>query len=234
RDARISRIIEGTSEIMRLFIAREAMDTHVRRLMPIMTGKGPKGKLIWEALTFYAKWYPKVLLPTSVSLNVRHLSPKNQDHVIFVARTCKKLARTLFHTMAKYRQKLEREQLVLQALVDIGTDLFAMAALLLRTEHELKARTDDEQLQDMADLFCMNARKRIKDNFKNLRRTQGKAIYKVAKAFMEGKYRWMLEGVYSNFPPASRPARITLPAELAKAEQPELEPQQQEAPPSEK
>ena len=155
RDARISRIIEGTSEIMRLFIAREAMDTHVRRLMPIMTGKGPKGKLIWEALTFYAKWYPKVLLPTSVSLNVRHLSPKNQDHVIFVARTCKKLARTLFHTMAKYRQKLEREQLVLQALVDIGTDLFAMAALLSRTEHELKARTDDEQLQDMASLFCI-------------------------------------------------------------------------------
>jgi len=234
RDARISRIIEGTSEIMRLFIAREAMDTHVRRLMPIMTGKGPKGKLIWEALTFYAKWYPKVLLPTSVSLNVRHLSPKNQDHVIFVARTCKKLARTLFHTMAKYRQKLEREQLVLQALVDIGTDLFAMAALLSRTEHELKARTDDEQLQDMADLFCMNARKRINDNFKNLKRTQGKAIYKVAKAFMEGKYRWMLDGVYSNFPPASRPARITLPAELAKAEQPELEPQQQESPPSEK
>ena len=77
RDARISRIIEGTSEIMRLFIAREALDAHVRRIMPLMTGKGPRGRLLWDAVKFYARWYPKLWLPSAISLNVRHLSPRN-------------------------------------------------------------------------------------------------------------------------------------------------------------
>ncbi len=230
RDARISRIIEGTSEIMRLFIAREAMDTHVKRIMPIMMGKGPRGKLIWEAVKFYAKWYPKVWLPASVSLNVRHLSSRNQDHLVFVARTCKRLARTMFHTMAKYQQKLEREQLILQAFVDIGTELFAMAASLSRAEYELKSRTNDEHLQDMVDLFCTNARRRIKDSFRLVKRSHSKAIYTVSKAFMEGKYRWMIDGVYTDFPPASRPARMTEPAETAKPEPLEPSPEEEESP----
>ena len=218
RDARISRIIEGTSEIMRLFIAREAMDVHVKRIMPLMMGKGPKGKLLWEAFKFYVKWYPKAWLPAGISARLEHLSSQNQDHLAYVARTSKKLARTMFHTMAKYRQKLEREQLILQAFVDIGTDLFAMAAVLARAEHELKARQDDEHLQNLVDLFCTNARMRIKDSFRSVKEPRGKAIYKISSAFMEGHYRWMIDGVYTDFPPASRPARMM---DTGVAEQPE-------------
>lgn len=230
RDARISRIIEGTSEIMRLFIAREALDAHVRRIMPLMTGKGPRGRLLWDAVKFYARWYPKLWLPSAISLNVRHLSPRNQDHVLFIARTSRKLARTLFHTMAKYQQKLEREQLILQAFVDIGTDLFAMAASLSRAEYELKTRSGDENLQDLVDLFCTNARRRIQDNFKKAKRSRGQAISRVADAFMEGKYRWMIDDVYTDFPPASRPARMTRPVELKRPENPEPRAEEQESP----
>lgn len=232
RDARITRILEGTSEIMRLFIAREAMDTHVRRIMPIMLGKEPRGKLIWEAVKFYAKWYPKVWLPASVSLDVRNLSPRNQDHVMYVARTSKRLARKMFHTMAKYKQKLEREQLILQAFVDIGTDLFAMAATLARAEHELKNRPHDDDLQNMIDLFCTNARQRIKENFKTVKQNTGKACYKMSTAFMEGNFEWMVTDTYTDFPPANRPARMTDAVDADQPEEPAppIEEEQQKSP----
>ena len=44
RDLRLNRIVEGTSNIMRLFISREAMDFYVRTLMPVMNSRLSLGR----------------------------------------------------------------------------------------------------------------------------------------------------------------------------------------------
>ncbi|MBI4556254.1 MAG: acyl-CoA dehydrogenase family protein [Candidatus Hydrogenedentes bacterium] len=214
RDTRISRIIEGTSEIMQLFIAREAMDTHVSRVMPIMDPRTPFSKkwpLIRKAMGFYMKWLPKQYLPSSAAFNVRYLSAANQDHLAYVGKTSKKLARSLFFAMAKHKQKLEREQLVLRCYVDIGTDLFAMAASLSRAESLLAKNPSDKTLQDLVDLFCRNAKKRIADNFRRARRNHNWLVNRVRDAYMEGKYDWMTTDIYKELEAPS--AKSAAPAE---------------------
>jgi len=108
----------------------------------------------------------------------------------------------MFHTMAKYQQKLEREQLILRAFVDIGTELFAMAAVLSRAEQMLhKQEVDGDTLQQLVDYICTRARQRIRDNFQAVKRNPGRLVNPVAEAFMKGRYAWLTEGIYTQFPP---------------------------------
>lgn len=201
RDARISRIIEGTTEIMRLFIAREAMDTHVSRVMPIMMGKGNMASLVWNAFKFYVSWYPKQWFPPMTPTGVQHLNGRNRGHLNYIAKTSKRLARTMFHTMARFGPKLEVEQLIMQQFVDIGTGLFGMAAVLSRAEQMLaKGQGDPESLQQLADFYCSHMRDQLKLMFRAVRNNRGRMINKVSDAFMEGSYKWLAEGVYTGFP----------------------------------
>jgi alkylation response protein AidB-like acyl-CoA dehydrogenase len=202
RNARIARIVEGSSEIMQLIIAREAMDTHLQFILPMMkAGSKVEKKAIRKKMArFYLAWYPKLWLPASAP-STAQLNAANQDHLAFIAKTSKRLARSLFHTMAKHRQKLENEQLLLANYVDIGTDLFAMAASLAHAESLLRHHSDNQSVQPLVDLFCRNARKRIEQNFRDTKNNHNRLFTKVANKVLDQEYAWMVEGVYTESPP---------------------------------
>lgn len=204
RDSRIARIVEGTSEIMRLYIAREAMDTHVRQIMPfMMKGTNKMQHFFSSFLPFYASWYPKTWLPAGGGYKVDNLSARNQSHLSFIAKASKRLARTMFHTMAKFGPKLEREQIIMANFVDVGTDLFAMAAALSYADALLgKVKGEEkEAVQDLVDLFCTDARARITANMKAVRRNHNNKYTKVANHAMDGKYEFFCDGLYDGTPP---------------------------------
>jgi len=198
RDLRINRIIEGTSEIMQLFIAREAMDVHIKHIMPILN---PKASLMTRvrsfvnAFLFYCGWYPKQWIHFPQFYKAQFLSRKNRLHVYYIATTSKKLARDLFHTMAKYQTRLEREQLLLGHFVDIGTDLFAMAASLSHLESLLSERKEDSHLQNLVDLFCREARTRIHQHFKKIKSTPKSLIQDVSQSLCDGHYDGLTTGI---------------------------------------
>ena len=95
RDSRINTIIEGTSQIMRLFIAREALDPHARKIMPLLdshAGFMSKLRLAFQMLAHYSIWYPKQWLPRPSVSNQNQLPKILQKHVSFAARMTPRLA----------------------------------------------------------------------------------------------------------------------------------------------
>ncbi len=209
RDMRIGRIFEGSSEVMHLIMAREALDTHFSLAMPLMKPKpGQKeGKIgiLLKLIKFYSVWYPSTYMPASTNFDVKHLNAANRAHLAFVARTCKKLARKIFHTMGKYQLKLEYEQVILGNFVDIGTDLFVMASSLAYAEHLLTTNPDDKTPQELVDLFCGEARRRIAANFALAKDGKyNKKYNKVAGLLMDGKLRWLAKDALTDVPPKYR------------------------------
>jgi alkylation response protein AidB-like acyl-CoA dehydrogenase len=194
RDARINTIIEGTSQIMRLFIAREAMDTHVRHIMPLMAKKSsPKEKLshLVKAIKFYSLWYPKQFLPGSQLPSDTDIPVELKSHMKFIGRQSKKLARNLFHAMGLYQQKLETKQHLMARLVNVGTDLFAMSATCSKAISMLKANPNDRGPAKLADLFCVQSRGRINKQFKHLFLNRDKDSYDLAQEILDDKYAWL-------------------------------------------
>ena len=198
RDTRINLIIEGTSEIMRLFIAREAMDPHLRRILPLMNPKTPVGEklkksaaMIWH----YAFWYPRQWVYLGRWKNHTKVSGKIRGHIKYVEKTSHQLARELFHAMAIYQQGLEKHQQILARFVNIGTDLFATAAACSRAAYLLGQNPADTGPDELADLFCKEAALRIRREFDAQRRNDDRMIYKVGRQYLDGKYSWLEEGI---------------------------------------
>ncbi|MBI2215417.1 MAG: acyl-CoA dehydrogenase family protein [Acidobacteria bacterium] len=200
RDMRINRIFEGTSEIQHLFIAREAVDPHMKRagimLKPDAT-LGEKLPALTKAGLHYAGWYPTLFVPKGRGNFGRF--GKLGKHLSFAESTSRKLARAIFHAMTLYQAKLERKQRTLFRIVDIGTDLFAMSAAITYAQYQAEKGGDTANAHDLADHFCREARIRIERNFETLFHNHDEQSYKVAMSFMKGEFQWaegmLVEGI---------------------------------------
>jgi hypothetical protein len=158
-----------------------------------------------QAAGFYGSWLPKLFLPEgSHHHEAPHLSERNRRHLAYASKTSRLLARRLFATMAKYGPKLEREQIVLGNFVDIGVELFVMAATLSYADHLLGANPADQTPQELADLYCRETRRRIETNFRSVKGNFNRQYDKVAGLLMAGELDWLAEGAANPIPPRYR------------------------------
>ncbi len=194
RDIRINLIIEGTSEIMHLFIAREALDPHLSRLKNLLDTKSTIGNKIKSFLStagYYAIWYPKLWLPFLNSPQSANLPGNLASHMHDVQKSSRRLARSIFHQMLRYQKKLEAKQSILNRVVDIGTDLFATSAVCSYTDYLVKNHPDKTNALDLADLFCREARKRINLHFQEERSNTDRQTISVARKLMAKEFEWL-------------------------------------------
>lgn len=197
RDSRINLIFEGTSEIMHLFMAREAVDKHLRVAGALVFGHASRREK-WEALpgiaSFYAGWYPTRWLGW-------RRWPRHGDfgklarHLRFVERASRKLARTTFHAMLRYQAKMQQKELFLFRAVDVAMDLFAMAASISRAR-AMRERGDPawREAEALADLFCRDRRVEIRRTFRDLWINRDRMENRVGRRVLGGTYAWLEEG----------------------------------------
>jgi alkylation response protein AidB-like acyl-CoA dehydrogenase len=203
RDSRINTIFEGSSEIMRLFIAREALDPHLKIGAPILDRRLPvsvRGAAGLRAARFYGAWYPSMYFPQSIG---RDFDGRLASHVRWCSGATRQLARRMFHQMLVYGPALEKRQLLLGRLVDIGAELFAMSATLARAQAMVE-RSDPEASTalDLVDYFCRRSRYRIAECFRSLTRNAdgsgcrlaGKMLACLPQTLSEGILRKIIDG----------------------------------------
>jgi alkylation response protein AidB-like acyl-CoA dehydrogenase len=198
RDYRINRIFEGSSEIMHLFMAREAVDKHLEvagALIDPEKSVNEKLAALPTMAAFYASWYPTRWLGWGQWPRYSEFG-ELATHLRFVERSSRKLSREIFHGMVVHQAKLQHKQGFLFRIIDVANELFAMASSVTRAQAMQEAGLPEaDKAAELADLFCRNARRKVARLFRALWANDDVRKYKVAMRVLDGQHAWLESGI---------------------------------------
>ena len=200
RDYRINKIFEGSSEIMHLFMAREAVDKHLQVAGAMIDPEKSVAEKLGEfpkMTAFYAQWYPTRWLGWGQWPRYQEFGTL-ATHLRFCERNTRRLSRQIFHGMLVHQGKLQHKQAFLFRLVDIANELFAMAASVSRAHAMAEVgHPEAANALELADLFCRNSRRLVIRLFHDLWSNDDVRKYKVALKVLDGKHAWVEDGILS-------------------------------------
>ncbi|GAA1868143.1 acyl-CoA dehydrogenase family protein [Paeniglutamicibacter psychrophenolicus] len=199
RDLRINRIFEGSTEIMHLLIAREAVDAHLKAAGDLANKDADlpaKAKAAMGASGFYAKWLPTLAIGSGLLPNSYSEIGRLAKYLRFIERASRRLARHTFAGMATWQAGMESHQAFLGRVVDLGAELFAMAACISRVE---LMRTQDPANAASAELlalaFCEQSEHHCETLFRDLWANSDKTDRKLSKKVLAGDFTWLESGI---------------------------------------
>ncbi len=197
RDGRINRIFEGSSEVMHLFMAREAVDTHLQVAGDLIDPRQPnseKLKAFPDVFKFYAGWYPELWLRGVKNLRSDGFREFGSmaKHLRFVERTSRRLARQTFYGMLVHQGKLQYRQGFLFRAVDVGMELFAVAAAVSRAQRMMVGgHPKAEDAVELVHVLVGSSRRRIGDAFRGMWMSNDRRAYDAGQRILGGEMMWM-------------------------------------------
>ena len=199
RDMRVNRIFEGSTEIMHLIIAREAMDQHLKVAGDLMEPDlkiAGKAQALGKAGAFYANWYPRLTLGRGHAPGSYGDYGELAAHMRFVERTSRKLARSTFYGMARWQGGTEDHGAFLGRIVDIGAELFAIAAAVVYAQTAIREHPERAaETRELAEAFCNQAQHRTERLFHELWSNADMPNHRLALDVLKGRHTWLEAGI---------------------------------------
>lgn len=195
RDARINLVWEGTSEILRIWMAREALSPYIERGITFLQG-APSQRA--AATVYYARMGLRSCLPALHLGSGSDVFGKDYERwVRFIESSSQSLTRATLAATLRHRQSLHNKQLVLQHLVNDSLRLFPMAATLwFSSQPEMRTKPG---ISELATYFCQEMEARLYPASSPTGRIRGnqkdKIVYSLARSIMQGQYAWLEEGI---------------------------------------
>jgi hypothetical protein len=199
RDMRVNRIFEGSSEIMHLLIAREAVDQHLKAAGDLLTPGGDlktKADAVLHAGVFYSKWLPQLAVGKGQNPRSYEEFGPLASYLRYVERSSRKLARSTFYGMGRWQAKLEQKQSFLGRIVDIGAELFAISSAVCYADTIGREQPERKtEAVELAELFSQQAKRRAETLFHELWSNDDDANYAAAQRVLAGRYTWQEDGI---------------------------------------
>jgi len=79
--------------------------------------------------------------------------------------------------------------------VDVGSELFAMCATIVRAQRDVKRGVAGRTPYEVADTFCRAARRRVEALFDGIASNDDVHDTRAARALLDGRYTWLEQGV---------------------------------------
>jgi alkylation response protein AidB-like acyl-CoA dehydrogenase len=195
RDARINLVWEGTSEILRIWMARESLAPYVEEGIAILQGSFSR-KI--AAVLYYTRMLLSSSLPLSgARTDFANCGKEYHRWKRFVESSSRALTRATLLATLRHRQKLHNKQLLLQHLVNDSLVLFPMAAVLwFASQPEMRTKPG---IRELVTYFCEEMAERLHPPSsvagRISRHKQDSVVYQLSKAILAGEYAWLEEGI---------------------------------------
>jgi alkylation response protein AidB-like acyl-CoA dehydrogenase len=197
RDAEMPRIGEGATDILRPFVAREGLNTHLERAKNYfderVTGMGRLTELR-RLVRFYIPWYGRQWIRRAVPSRPEFQHPRVHPKLVFVERESRRLARAIFYAILFHRQALRDDQGRQNRIEMVGEDLLVIAAAALYARRQAET-AEQPEVWDLAEEVYREATQRIDQNIRELIRNRDELVTIVGKRALSGTYSSLSDGI---------------------------------------
>ena len=189
RDATMYRIGEGATDILRPFVAREGLNTHLENIKGSID-EGIKLSELIKLMKFYIPWYLSQWKRTSIPNHPEFQAHKMRDTLKYVEHSCRQLARKIFYAMLLRREAMRDDQGRQNRIDIVGEELFTIIATALHAQN-----INQDYAWQLADENFRSSKKLIRRTLYGLLHNDDAISQALGQKALNGNYDALNKGI---------------------------------------